>query len=148
MAKKTRVEDIDTSFIINSFREDDYSIPAHARSIEGETEVSTETRQEKISDIPAKRENPKEEAERKKKGVKSDYEQTFVRKSALTARQGKQVYIRKEFHDRILKITQVIGQNDITIADYLDNVMAYHFGQFQNDVAESFNRHIKSYNNL
>lgn len=94
------------------------------------------------------KESPKEEPERKRKGVKSDFEETFVRKSALTARQGKQVYIRKEFHDRILKITQVIGQNEITIADYLDNVMAHHFGQFQNDVAESFNRHIKSYNNL
>ena len=110
--------------------------------------MSDETGQEKKSDIPAKRESPKEEPERKRKGVKSDYEETFVRKSALTARQGKQVYIRKEFHDRILKITQVIGQNEITIADYLDNVMAHHFGQFQNDVAESFNRHIKSYNNL
>ena len=98
--------------------------------------------------IPTKKESPKEEPERKRKGVKSDFEETFVRKSALTARQGKQVYIRKEFHDRILKITQVIGQNEITIADYLDNVMAHHFGQFQNDVAESFNRHIKSYNNL
>ena len=148
MAKKTRAEDIDTSFIINSFREDDYSIPPHARSLEGETEVSAETGAEKVSDISAKRESAKDEPERKKKGVKSDYEETFVRKSALTARQGKQVYIRKEFHDRILKITQVIGQNEITIADYLDNVMAYHFGQFQNDVAESFNRHIKSYNNL
>ena len=39
MAKKTRVEDIDTSFIINSFREDDYSIPPHARSLEGDTKV-------------------------------------------------------------------------------------------------------------
>ena len=148
MAKKTRAEDIDTSFIINSFREDDYSIPPQARSLEGEAKVSNETGQEKKSDIPAKRESPKEEPERKRKGVKSDYEEIFVHKSALTARQGKQVYIRKEFHDRILKITQVIGQNEITIADYLDNVMAHHFGQFQNDVAESFNRHIKSYNNL
>ncbi|WP_026367377.1 DUF3408 domain-containing protein [Bacteroides sp. 14(A)] len=147
MAKKTRAEDIDTSFIINSFREDDYSIPPHARSIEGEAEVSVESGQEKKPDIPAKKENTKEESERKKT-VKSDYEDTFVRKSALTARQGKQVYIRKEFHDRILKITQVIGHNEITIADYLDNVMVHHFGQFQNDVAESFNRHIKSYNNL
>ena len=148
MAKKTRVEDIDTSFIINSFREDDYSIPPHARSLEGDTKVSDQTGQEKKSDIPTKKESPKEEPERKRKSVKSDYEETFVRKSALTARQGKQVYIRKEFHDRILKITQVIGQNEITIADYLDNVMTHHFGQFQNDVAESFNRHIKSYNNI
>ena len=85
MAKKTRVKDIDTSFIINSFREDDYSIPPHARSLEGETKVSDETGQEKKSDTSAKRESLKEEPERKRKSVKSDYEETFVRKSALTA---------------------------------------------------------------
>ena len=32
MAKKTRVEDIDSNFIINSFRRDDMSIPLEART--------------------------------------------------------------------------------------------------------------------
>ena len=59
MAKKTRVEDIDTSFIINSFREDDYSIPPHARSLERDTKVSDQTGQEKKSDIPTKKKVPK-----------------------------------------------------------------------------------------
>lgn len=37
MVKKTRVEDIDSDAIINSFRQDDTSIPPGARSTEGVT---------------------------------------------------------------------------------------------------------------
>ncbi|EEX46946.1 hypothetical protein BACFIN_05299 [Bacteroides finegoldii DSM 17565] len=35
MAKKTRIEDIDSEAVINSFRLDDTSIPPEARSTDG-----------------------------------------------------------------------------------------------------------------
>ena len=85
-----------------------------------------------------------------KKGMdgngKPDYESTFVCESNVTARLGKQVYIKKEFHDRIQKILHVVGGNEVTIASYLNNVLTYHFEQFQDDIVEAFNRHLKSYN--
>ena len=59
---------------------------------------------------------------------------------------GKQVYIRKEYHDRILKMLHIIGGNEVTIAGFLDNVLTYHFTQFQDEIAESFKRHMESYN--
>jgi hypothetical protein len=34
----------------------------------------------------------------------------------------------------------------VTIASYLNNVLTYHFEQFQDDIVEAFNRHLKSYN--
>ena len=43
MAKKTRVEDIDSNFIINSFRRDDMSIPPEARTNEVESEKQEES---------------------------------------------------------------------------------------------------------
>lgn len=132
MARKTRIEDIDSDAIINSFRQDDTSIPPAARSTDGSA--------------PAP---PKEEPERRRRSgppEKSYYDATFVRGSNLTARLGKQVYIRKEFHDRIQKMLHVMGGNEVTIASFLDNVLAHHFTQFQDEIAESFNRHMKSYN--
>lgn len=132
MARKTRIEDIDSDAIINSFRQDDTSIPPTARSTDGSA--------------PAP---PKEEPERRRRSgppEKSYYDATFVRGSNLTARLGKQVYIRKEFHDRIQKMLHVMGGNEVTIASFLDNVLAHHFTQFQDEIAESFNRHMKSYN--
>lgn len=132
MARKTRIEDIDSDAIINSFRQDDTSIPPTARSTDGSA--------------PAP---PKEEPERRRRSgppEKSYYDATFVRSSNLTARLGKQVYIRKEFHDRIQKMLHVMGGNEVTIASFLDNVLAHHFTQFQDEIADSFSRHMKSYN--
>ena len=129
---KTRIEDIDSDAIINSFRQDDTSIPPTARSTDGSA--------------PAP---PKEEPERRRRSgppEKSYYDATFVRGSNLTARLGKQVYIRKEFHDRIQKMLHVMGGNEVTIASFLDNVLAHHFTQFQDEIADSFSRHMKSYN--
>ena len=39
MAKKTRIEDIDSEAVINSFRLDDTSIPPEARSTDGNAPV-------------------------------------------------------------------------------------------------------------
>lgn len=148
MAKKARIEDIDSDAIINSFRMDDASIPPEARSTDGN-----------VSDLPPKEEpqaagpqpasRPKEETERRRrngKPEKTDYDSMFVRESNVTARLGKQVYIRKEYHDRILKMLHIIGGNEVTIAGFLDNVLTYHFTQFQDEIAESFKRHMESYN--
>ena len=71
---------------------------------------------------PASR--PKEEPERKRrngKPEKQDYDTVFMCGSNVTARLGKQVYIRKEYHDRIQKMLHVIGGNEVTIAAFLDN---------------------------
>ncbi|KAB4406848.1 DUF3408 domain-containing protein, partial [Bacteroides thetaiotaomicron] len=96
---------------------------------------------------PASR--PKEEPERKRrngKPEKQDYDTVFMCGSNVTARLGKQVYIRKEYHDRIQKMLHVIGGNEVTIAAFLDNVLTHHFMLFQDEIAESFKRHMESYN--
>lgn len=147
MARKTRIEDIDSDAIINSFRQDDTSIPPAARSTDGS--VPAPPKEELQSVVPATASQPKEEPERRRRSgppEKSYYDATFVRSSNLTARLGKQVYIRKEFHDRIQKMLHVMGGNEVTIASFLDNVLAHHFTQFQDEIADSFSRHMKSYN--
>ena len=147
MARKTRIEDIDSDAIINTFRQDDTSIPPAARSTDGS--VPAPPKEELQSVVPATASQPKEEPERRRRSgppEKSYYDATFVRGSNLTARLGKQVYIRKEFHDRIQKMLHVMGGNEVTIASFLDNVLAHHFTQFQDEIADSFSRHMKSYN--
>ena len=91
----------------------------------------------------------KEEPEhrrRNSKPEKLDYDTVFICGSNITARLGKQVYIRKEYHDRIQKMLHVIGGNEVTIAAFLDNVLTHHFTLFQDEIAESFKRHMESYN--
>lgn len=66
------------------------------------------------------------------------YFDLFIKESNLTARLGKSVYIRKDFHDRLLKIVQVIGGNELSLFSYLDNVLAHHFESFQKEIKESY----------
>lgn len=148
MAKKTRIEDIDSEAVINSFRLDDTSIPPEARSTDGNVpfpppeETAREAAQQPVS-------RSKEEPERRRRGGKTDktdYDGTFVCEANVTARLGKQVYIRKEYHDRIQKILHIIGGNEVTIASFLDNVLTHHFTVFKDEIAESFKRHMESYN--
>ncbi len=40
----------------------------------------------------------------------------------------------------------VIGGNEVTIAAFLDNVLTHHFTLFQDEISESFKRHMESYN--
>ncbi len=143
MAKKLKIDSIDENFIINSFRQDDTSISLEARSREVPPEgVPIEGLQ--LATATQVLEQGKEELAHRKKGNKPDYESLFVCESSVTARQGKQVYIRKDYHDRILKIIQVIGKNEVSIASYIDNVLTYHFNTYQNEITESYNQHLKS----
>lgn len=145
MSKKLKIDSIDENFIINSFRQDDTNIPPEARSTETSfDELPVEEKQTAIMASPSKQETVKEEPVHRKKGNKLDYESQFVREASVTARQGKQVYIRKDYHDRILKIIQVIGRNEVSIASYLDNVLTLHFETYQGEITESYNEHLKS----
>lgn len=145
MAKKFKIDSIDESFIINSFRQDDTNIPPGARSTEVSTEaVPVEEPQAVTTVPPLKPETEKGEPVPRKKGNKPDYEGLFVREASVTARKGKQVYIRQDYHDRILKIIQVIGKNEVSIASYLDNVLTLHFETYQDEITESYNKHLKS----
>lgn len=70
---------------------------------------------------------------RRRKG--QDYESLFIADAPLTTRSGKTVYIRKEFHERITRIVQVIARNEISLYSYLDNVLSHHFETYQQEIS-------------
>lgn len=76
---------------------------------------------------------------------KPDYKKMFVHKTGLMSREGKQVSVRNEYHERMWNILGVIGQNEVTMIEYLDNVIADHFKTFDKAIKESYNKHLKSY---
>ena len=64
----------------------------------------------------------------------------FIRNAPSNTRSGKTVYIRKEFHERITRIVQVIGQNELSLYSYLDNVLEHHFATYQEDIMELYSK--------
>jgi len=85
----------------------------------------------------------KEKGRAKKNASEVDYEKLFFKNPDTNARNGKSVYIRPEFHERLSRIAQVIGEDKLTIYAYLDNVLEYHFQEFAEQITASFNEKYK-----
>jgi hypothetical protein len=72
-----------------------------------------------------------------------NYERLFFKKPGTNARDGKTVYIRPDYHEKLSRIVQVIGEDKITIYAYLDNLLEYHFQEFREEITTSFNEKYK-----
>jgi hypothetical protein len=150
MAKKEDVNlnEIDANFVISSFknkerRNNPSSIPK-ALVPEHEKEKIQEVQPEE-TETPAvlQAEAPREEPKRKRNKA-PDYEELFILEAGITARTGKSVYIRKDHHDKIMKIVQVIGKNQVSLFSYIDNVLKHHFETFQDEITELYNKNNES----
>ena len=129
MAKKTNIEGIDENFIINSFRQDDLTLPPSARATENPTDEAA------AAPEPLPPEEQREEPRRRKaRNKEQDYGALFLKEATIPARIGKTVYIRKEYHERIQLILRVIGKDEVSLFSYIDNVLAHHFDMFQEDI--------------
>jgi len=135
MAKKINLDEIDESFIIAAVKKDKSSVPENPERLLTPSSA-------KAAEVTEQAEQPKEESRRKRKT--QDYESLFIRESNATARLGKTVYVRREFHDRILKIIQVIGDNEVSLFSYIDNVLANHFDNFQEDISQIYKQRISN----
>jgi hypothetical protein len=71
-----------------------------------------------------------------------DYKSLFIKEANITARLGKTAYIRKEHHERILKIVQVIGANEVSLFSYIDNIITHHFETFQDDISQAYKQKV------
>lgn len=147
MAKKNEpvnLDGIDAQSIIHSFRTTDHlQMVKDAKDVGSEKDKEVkDSQQTQEVETPAMI-NPEslKEENRRRRGKSQDYESLFIREAGgITAREGKTVYIRKQYHDRILKIVRVIGGNDLSLFSYLDNVLEHHFALFQQEITTLYNK--------
>ncbi|GAB6122469.1 DUF3408 domain-containing protein [Dysgonomonas termitidis] len=89
---------------------------------------------------PVKESEPPKEENKRRKNKAQEYETLFFKDAAIKTRNGKVVYIRKEYHDRILKIVRVIGENEFSLFGYLDNILEHHFSTYQDEITELYRK--------
>lgn len=83
-------------------------------------------------------------SERKaKSGKKLNYEEVFLVNRFPAGRSGKVVYIRSEYHERLLRIVQLTREEKITLYSYIDNILENHFREYGQDITEYFNKKFK-----
>lgn len=135
MAKTVKKEDIDEKAIIASFMQDE---PADHDALIREYEGGGSSVAPEVS-----REDP-----RRRRSKEQDYETLFIREPQTVARTGKMVYIRREFHDTIQSVCRVIGNGDVSLSGYIDNVLAHHFDTYGAEITRLYNEKHKGINIL
>ena len=75
---------------------------------------------------------------RRRKGRQADYETTFLKGMDIPARYGKPVYVRREYHERIAKISVMLTGGKVSLSAYIDNVLAQHFEQYREEIEAAY----------
>ncbi len=135
--KDVNLNEIDENFIIASFKNKDRR---NNPSADPRPLLPPEEKELNIEE-PAQ---PVREETKRKKNKAPDYESLFIQEVNITARSGKSVYIRKEHHDKIMKIVQVIGKNEVSLFSYIDNVLSHHLSSYQEEITELYNKNNES----
>lgn len=74
---------------------------------------------------------------------KVNYEETFLVNSYHSGRNGKVVYIRPEYHERLIRMVQLTKEEKTTLYSYIDNILEHHFKEFGDEITDYFNQHFK-----
>lgn len=73
----------------------------------------------------------------------AQYSARFLANRFPSGRNCKVVYIRPEYHERLLRIVQVTREEKTTLYSYIDNILEHHFKEFGEDITDYFNDHFK-----
>ena len=74
---------------------------------------------------------------------KRNYKEVFLTNRFPSGRSGKVVYIRPEYHERLLRIVQLTRDEKTTLYSYIDNILEQHFNDFGTEIQEFFNERNK-----
>ena len=89
------------------------------------------------------KETKTKEKARNSSSKKVDYEETFLVNRFPSGRNGKVVYIRPEYHERLIRIVQLTREEKTTLYSYIDNILEHHFREFGDDITDYFNKRFK-----
>ncbi|GAQ15723.1 conjugative transposon protein TraB [Myroides odoratimimus] len=128
-------EELMMSLMVDGVRKEGIKEPAQ--------DIEKVEEQRKTEDTPLKKNPVSKQKKQTKQSVETDYESIFFKKSDTNARDGKTVYIRPEFHEKLTRIIHIIGEDKITIYAYLDNLLDNHFDEFSQQITKSYNEKYK-----
>lgn len=113
----------------------------------GDIKVETTTKTKKTTEVePVVKKQPLSEIkERRAKKENSiiKYQDLFLINDFPSTRAGKVVYIRPEYHEVLLRITQLAKEEKTTLYSYLDNILKQHLKEYSQEITQYFNDKFK-----
>lgn len=141
--KRKVTPDIDEELMMNlmldGVKKEGLQLPPELLEEPEKETVKEEVKQEELlQSKPVQRER-----NRTKKNLDSSYGEHFLKTHSMTKRGDKSIYIRQEYHERLSRIVQVIGKDEIPLYAYLDNILEHHFEMFEKAITDDFNEKFK-----
>lgn len=116
---------VDENYLMNVISGDESVQPKEAQKQHTEKEVK-----------------PKEK-QRTSSSKNVNYEEVFLANRYPSGRNGKVVYIRPDYHERLIRIVQLTRDEKTTLYSYIDNILEYHFKEFGTEIVDFFNERNK-----
>ncbi len=132
-------EELMMNLMVDGIKKDGIKLPPeHTQELEKQT-VKDEVKQDDLS----QNKSATKERNRSKKNLDGNYGEHFLKTHSMTKRGDKSIYIRQEYHERLSRIVQVIGKDEIPLYAYLDNILEHHFEIFEKAITKDFNEKFK-----
>lgn len=121
------------------------AVKENVQEVSEESPASTPSESTSRAVPPHKKnaEESKEQKREKSSNASEEYEAAFIKPGESNVRNGKAIYIRADFHLRIARIVQTVGGGEVSLTDYVDNVFAHHFKEYEQEIKKSFNKYNK-----
>lgn len=99
--------------------------------------------EEKEEPVTQKQIAQTKEKKPKKEMSITKYQELFLINDFPSTRAGKVVYIRPEYHEVLLRITQLAKEEKTTLYSYLDNILKQHLQDYSQEITQYFNDKFK-----
>ena len=132
-------EELMMNLMVDGVKKEGLQLPPELPEEPEKETVKEEVKQEELlQSKPVQRER-----NRTKKNLDGSYGDHFLKTHSMTKRGDKSIYIRQEYHERLSRIVQVIGKDEIPLYAYLDNILEHHFEMFEKAITDDFNEKFK-----
>ena len=69
----------------------------------------------------------------------------FMTDAGFIARLGRQVCVSEETHERVMKLVNVVGKGQVSMASFIENIINEHFNIHNAEIKAAFEEGIKAY---
>ncbi|EKB07806.1 hypothetical protein HMPREF9711_00096 [Myroides odoratimimus CCUG 3837] len=132
--KDSQKELVDEDYLMNIMSGD-----IEVKSVEQAKLIVEEKEEPLIQEVVTK----VKEKKPKKEIATTKYQELFLINEFPSSRAGKVVYIRPEYHEVLLRITQLAKAEKTTLYSYLDNILKQHLQQYNSEITQYFNDKFK-----
>lgn len=74
------------------------------------------------------------------KKSKETYSSKFLKRNTMKSRGDKSIYVRAEYHRKLAYMAKIVGNEEIPLYAYLDNILKHHFELHSEEMLEEYNK--------